>query len=29
MTLDKDPIADYEGIRRINALDYLAHKIEI
>ena len=29
MTLDKDPIADYEGIRRINALDYLAHKIKI
>lgn len=29
MTLDKDPIADYEGIRRLNALDYLAHKIEI
>ena len=29
MTLDQDPVADYEGIRRINALDYLAHKIEI
>jgi predicted AAA+ superfamily ATPase len=29
MTLDRDPIADYEGIRRINALDYLVHKIEI
>jgi predicted AAA+ superfamily ATPase len=29
MTLDRDPIADYEGIRRINALDYLAHKLEI
>lgn len=23
MTLDMDPPADYEGIRRINALDYL------
>jgi uncharacterized protein len=29
MTLDRDPIADYEGIKRINALDYLLHKIEI
>ncbi len=29
MTLDRDPVADYEGIRRINALDYLVHKVEI
>lgn len=29
MTLDRDPIADYEGIKRINALDYLIHKVEI
>lgn len=29
MTLDRDPVADYEGIKRINALDYLIHKIEI
>lgn len=29
MTLDRDPIADYDGIKRINALDYLIHKIEI
>lgn len=29
MTLDRDPIADYEGILKINALDYLLHKIEI
>lgn len=29
MTLDQDPATDYEGIRRINALDYLVHKIEI
>ena len=29
MTLDQDPVADYEGIRRINALDYLVHKIKI
>lgn len=29
MTLDRDPVADYEGIRRINALDFLLHKIEI
>jgi predicted AAA+ superfamily ATPase len=29
MTLDRDPIADYEGIRRINALDYLTHRVVI
>ncbi len=29
MTLDRDPIADYDGIKRINALDYLLHKVEI
>lgn len=29
MTLDDDPIADYEGIRRINALDFLLKKVEI
>lgn len=28
MTLDVDPEADYEGIRKINALDYLMHKVE-
>lgn len=28
MTLDVDPPADYEGIRRFNALDYLLGKIE-
>lgn len=29
MTLDADPPADYEGIRRINALDYLLGKTDI
>ncbi len=29
MTLDMDPMADYEGIRRINVLDYLLHKVEL
>lgn len=29
MTLDPDPPADYEGIRRINALDYLLGKTDI
>ncbi len=29
MTLDVDPPADYEGIRRFNALDYLVGKINI
>jgi len=29
MTLDRDPIADYDGIKRINVLDYLLHKLEI
>ena len=29
LTLDMDPIADYEGIRKINVLDYLLHKVEI
>jgi len=29
MTLDWDPETDFEGIRRINALDYLLHKVEI
>lgn len=29
MTLDRDPIADYKGIKRINAIDYLLHKIDI
>jgi uncharacterized protein len=29
MTLDRDPIADYNGIKRINALDFLLHMIEI
>lgn len=29
MTLDRDPIADYDGIRRINALDYLLRRIDI
>ena len=28
MTLDIGPEADYEGIRRINALDYLMHRVE-
>ena len=28
MTLDVDPPADYEGIRRFNALDYLLGKID-
>lgn len=28
MTLDVDPAADYEGIRRINALDYLMKRID-
>jgi hypothetical protein len=23
LTLDEDPVADYDGIRRINALDWL------
>ncbi|RDU23639.1 ATP-binding protein [Anaerosacchariphilus polymeriproducens] len=29
MTLDRDPVADYEGIRRFNALDFFMHKIDI
>lgn len=29
MTLDVDPTADYEGIRRINALDYLMRRVDI
>lgn len=29
MTLDIDPAADYEGIRRINALDYLMCSVDI
>lgn len=29
MTLDADPVADYEGIRRINALDYLMGSADI
>lgn len=29
MTLDQDPPADYEGIRRINVLNYLAHRVDI
>ncbi|MCM1244418.1 MAG: ATP-binding protein [Roseburia sp.] len=29
LTLDMDPPADYEGIRRINALEYLLHRVEI
>ncbi|MBQ9886809.1 MAG: ATP-binding protein [Lachnospiraceae bacterium] len=29
ITLDMDPEADYEGIRKINALDYLLHKTDI
>lgn len=29
MTLDIDPAADYEGIRRINALDYLMSRVDI
>lgn len=29
MTLDIDPPADYEGIRRINALEYLLHRVRI
>ncbi|PKM94603.1 MAG: ATPase [Firmicutes bacterium HGW-Firmicutes-1] len=29
MTLDLDPEVDYEGIRKIYALDYLMHKIEL
>ena len=29
LTLDVDPIANYEGIKKINALDYLVGKIEL
>lgn len=29
LTLDMDPPADYEGIRRMNALEYLLHRVEI
>jgi len=29
LTLDEDPDGDYEGIRRINALDWFVGKIEI
>lgn len=29
LTLDQDPITDYNGIRRMNALDFLMHKIEL
>ena len=28
LTLDEDPEADYEGIRRVNALDWLMGKIQ-
>lgn len=28
LTLDEDPEADYEGIRRVNALDWLLHKVD-
>ena len=28
LTLDDDPEADYEGIRRINALDWLVGKTD-
>ena len=28
MTLDADPLADYEGIKRINALDYLMKRVD-
>lgn len=28
LTLDEDPMADYEGIRRINALDWLMNEQE-
>lgn len=27
LTLDEDPEADYEGIRRVNALDWLMGRI--
>lgn len=29
LTLDMDPITDYDGIRKINALEYLVHKVDI
>lgn len=29
LTLDVDPVADYEGIRRINALDYLVGRVDV
>jgi hypothetical protein len=29
MTLDRNPIADYDDINRINALNYLLHEIDI
>ena len=29
LTLDEDPEADYDGIRRINALDWMMGKINI
>lgn len=29
LTLDMDPAADYDGIRRLNALDFLLKKVEI
>ena len=29
LPLDEDPEADYEGIRRINALDWLVGKAEL
>jgi len=28
MTLDIDPLADYDGIKKFNVLDYLMHKID-
>ena len=28
LTLDEDPEADYEGIRRLNALDWLMGKVD-
>ena len=29
LTLDMDPIADYDGIKKINALEFLLHRVEI
>jgi hypothetical protein len=28
MTLDQDPVADFDGIKKFNVLDYLMKKVD-